>query len=204
MRPLRYMHSPPLLSPCLALVSEHLGQGQENGDISGCASFQPAVQPTTSCTLAAPPTPSLAFTTLSPITFSPTLASSPPPASTASYMITRPNTANVPSSKPSATVVAVISIASFLGLASLLLGALLYARARRSFQHRSRIRVSDSEFGTLNTYDYWRTSGDAPPRPRNPYEGSVPSHVPLLPPDPDPPIVHVTALSPRLRTTGRS
>ncbi|KAI6031914.1 hypothetical protein BKA83DRAFT_591155 [Pisolithus microcarpus] len=145
---------------------------------------------------------SLAFTALSPITFPPTLTpspvSSPLPASTTPYMVTLPNDANVRMSKPSATVIAVISIASFLGLASLVLAALLYARARRSQQH-SRIRVSDSEVGNLNMSKDWTAPGETPPRPRNPYEGFIPSHVPLLPPDPGPPVIHVTASSPGLQ-----
>ncbi|KAI6153414.1 hypothetical protein BKA82DRAFT_27918 [Pisolithus tinctorius] len=176
------------------------GQAQESGGIPGCVSSHS----TASCTATTPVTPSLAFTALSPTTFSPTLAfsplTSPPPGSTAPYAMSRPNNANVQTSELSATVVAVIAIASFLGLASLLLGVLLYARARRSSQRRSRIRISDSELGNSNTSRDWSASGKILPRPRNPYEGLVPSHVPLLPPDPGPPVIHVTALSPRLRT----
>ncbi|KAI6134020.1 hypothetical protein EV401DRAFT_2064196 [Pisolithus croceorrhizus] len=169
------------------------GQVQESGSSPGCAGSQ-----------------SLAFTALSPLTFPPTLTSSPvispPPASTTLYMVTLPNDANVHMSKPSATVVAVVSIASFLGLASLLLAALLYARARRSSQQRSRMHISDSEVGSLDTSEDWTAPDETPPpRPRNPYEGFIPSHVPLLPPDPGPPVIHVTVLSPGLQTAiGRS
>ncbi|KIK28645.1 hypothetical protein PISMIDRAFT_591155 [Pisolithus microcarpus 441] len=178
-----------LTTPFITLHSTgpgtYFGQVQESGSNPGCAGSQ-----------------SLAFTALSPITFPPTLTpspvSSPLPASTTPYMVTLPNDANVRMSKPSATVIAVISIASFLGLASLVLAALLYARARRSQQH-SRIRVSDSEVGNLNMSKDWTAPGETPPRPRNPYEGFIPSHVPLLPPDPGPPVIHVTASSPGLQ-----
>lgn len=150
-----------LTTPFITLHSTgpgtYSGQVQESGSHPGCAGSQ-----------------SLAFTALSLITFPPTLTPSP---------VSSPLDANVHMSKFSATVVAVISIASFLGLASSVLVVLLYVRARRSQQH-SRIRVSDSEIGNLNPSEDWTTPRETPPRPRNPYEGFIPSHVPLIPPDP--------------------
>ncbi|KAL4069492.1 hypothetical protein J3A83DRAFT_3570678 [Scleroderma citrinum] len=138
---------------------------------------------------------------------------SPLPSSTIHTTSSSPST-NSRTAKPSATLIAVIAIASFLGLLSLVLGILLYIRLRRP-PHGPRSRqLSHAETGNLASLNRSHNfpgralsvvgstfqSTLAPSRPRNPFEGIVPPDTPLLPPDPTPPVIHLNVSSPRLRT----
>ncbi|KAF9229514.1 hypothetical protein BS17DRAFT_25443 [Gyrodon lividus] len=162
------------------------------------------------------PVPSSASTTSLPPTDS--AATAPSPASPFVSVTPYPSEAAAQTPKLTPTLIAIITVLSFLALLSLVLGVYVFTRTRR--QRRARIQrqreietralTSDSmHLVTSSSYGGTQSTGaisisrgrPAPPRPRNPYEGIIPPHIHLLPSDPgDNPTMHLTMPYPRPQT----
>ncbi|KAF8845268.1 hypothetical protein BDN67DRAFT_1065153 [Paxillus ammoniavirescens] len=189
------------------------------GTPSSVSSALPESMPSVFSVTLPPPTISSPFPT-STISLPPTdSAPTAPSLASPSVSVTPyPSEAAAQTPKLTATLIAIITMLSFLALMSLLLGICMFTRTRR--QRLARIqRQRESETRSLSTdsmhlvtpYVYGGTQsidpispGLAPPRPQNPYEGIIPPHTPLLPSYPeDNRIMRLAVSSPRPRTASR-